>query len=607
MGDILESCACKIDICDKNKNILENNYQEEEEEEEEEEYDEEQQFLGIVKKESKTVYKLPSDVINMKVKANYISEHNTNPWSVYEELADIGFGTYGIVKKACLKNQPDIIRAIKIIPKERLIKGLNDTKLSNIILILKNIDHPNIMKVYELFVDENNYYMVTEFYDQNDLYTHINKVKFMSSIVVKLIMQQLFNAVAYLHAKGIFHGDIKLENIMLYSTSNYSKIRFSMINRSLNSNIKLQDEINNSYRKQKISKTSENVVNDMLNYEIKLIDFGCSNIFSKRGEKKTGIIGTSMYCSPEVIDNLYDEKCDEWACGVLMYILLCGEPPFDGDSEEEIFKKVKKCQYNFNPKPFRYVSDNCIDLITKLLEPNKNKRIRAIDALRHPFFKETFDPDKALTQNKDLSLVSQLSRIKRPYSKFHQAVISYLTSNYISKDEEKKLRTLFRYIDYDRKNYLTKEKISKILLEKGKLLNDEIIQNILNSFDFDQNGSIEYHEYLIGLCDKKLLFSKYNLRRFFNVIDIGKKGYLNSDDIKYFVFQNKEIKNEAFVEYLKQFGMKINDKLYFDDLEFIIKNNCSLNFKKEINGNNKKKDKLKNNELDIYEDVNDNN
>ena len=59
-----------------------------------------------------------------------------------------------------------------------------------------------------------------------------------------------------------------------------------------------------------------------------------------------------MYCSPEVIDDLYDEKCDEWSCGVLMYILLCGEPPFQDEIEEEIFKKVKKCEYDFSPPQF---------------------------------------------------------------------------------------------------------------------------------------------------------------------------------------------------------------------------------------------------------------
>ena len=604
MGGILQSCECKIDCCNKNKNILENNNNEDsdEYEDEDEEYDENEKFIGIVKKQTKKHFSLPSDVINMKVRANTIIEHNVDPWSIYEELEEIGFGAYGVVKKVCLKTNRDTIRAIKIIPKDMLNQGFDDEKLSNEILILKNLDHPNIMKIYEFFEDEKNYYMVTDFYDQQNLCQNIDKLYFMNQITVKLIMEQLFSAVAYLHSMGVFHGDIKLENVMLYSTTKYTKNRFSMINRNLNNNIQLQDEINDSFKKNKYSKKSINIVNDMLNYEIKLIDFGCSKIFSKRGERKSGIIGTSIYCSPEVIDNLYDEKCDEWSCGVLMYILLCGEPPFTGDTEEEIFEQVKKCEYNFNPEPFKYVSANCIDLIKKLLETNKNKRIKAADALSHPFFTENFNPDKALTQNKDLSLIEKLSEIKRPYSKFHEAVISYMCTNYLSKDEEKKLRAVFRYIDYDRKNYLTKENIEKRLMENGKLITKEKIQYILNAFDFDKNGHVEYQELLIGLCDKNLLFSRYNLKRFFDMIDRNRKGYLNSNDIENFAFQNKTIKEKALKEYLKQFGMKIDEKLYFDKFVKMIKNNCSL---EEIDNNNKiineGENKKEINGLDIYE------
>ena len=599
MGEILESCECRTPCCNKNKDNLENNTQEESEEEEE--YDEQEQFGGgIVNKSTKDFYRLPSDIINMKVKANNIIGHKTNPWSVYKELEEIGFGTYGVVKKVCLIDNPDIIRAIKIIPKESLIEGYDEDKLSNEIFILKNLDHPNIMKIYEFFDDENYYYMVTEYCDQDNLYKNINKLNCLNQIVVKLIMEQLFNAVAYLHSKGVFHGDIKLENIMLYSTTKYKKARFSLINRSLNNNVNLQNEMNNSYKQKKYTSNSLNFVNDMLNYEIKLIDFGCSKIFSKRGEKKSGIIGTSIYCSPEVIDNLYDEKCDEWACGVLMYILISGEPPFDGEKEEEIFKKIKKCEYNFEPEPFKYVSENCINLIKKLLEPNKNKRIKAIDALKHPFFTENFNPGKALTQNKDLSLIEKLSKIKKPFSKFHEAIISYMCSNFLSKDEEKKLRAVFRYIDYDRKNFLTKENIEKILKENGQLLSEEKIKNILNAFDFDENGSVEYQEYLIGLCDKNLLFSKNNLKNCFDMIDNKKKGYIDSEDIKNFAFQDKTINDIALKAYLEQFGMKIENKLYFDDFAFIIKNNCSFdnNINKDEN-KNEEKNQLNNNGLNI--------
>ena len=603
---MIQTCACEMGCCRKQNSDFDNRM-DYNETYEEEEYDDEQQFVGKVQQNSQRLYQLPSDIIKMKVKANQVIQHKTNPWSLYQEIGDIGFGTYGKVKKAFLKSNPEIIRAIKIIPKERLINGVDEEKLTNEILILKNLDHPNIMKLYEFFDDEEYYYMVTEYFDQEDLYGKMIKLNYMNQIIVKFLMGQIFNAVAYLHSKGVFHGDIKLENIMLYSTTRHSKQRFTMINQELSKSIDLQNEINNSYKTNKTEK-SPNLVDEMLNYEIKLIDFGCSKIFSKKGERKSGIIGTSMYCSPEVIDDLYDEKCDEWSCGVLMYILLCGEPPFEGNTEEEIFKKIKKCEYNFDKRQFKYVSRNCIDLIKKLLEPKIKRRIKAIDALRHPFFTETFNPDTALTKNKDLSLIEKLSEIKRPYSKFHEAVSSYMCANYISKDEEKKLRAVFRYIDYDRKNYLTKEKIEKSLKENGQLVTEDKIQSILKAFDFDENGVIEYQEYLNGLCDKTLLFSEKNLKRFFVLIDEGKKGYLDSKDIKYFAFQDKTVNDEAIKEYLKQFGMKIDDKLYFDNFVYIIQNNCSLDPKDNEKETEKKIKKEHHYSLDfpnIYEEDND--
>jgi calcium-dependent protein kinase len=596
-----------MDCCNKEENRLDSRA-EYEDIQEEEEYDDEQQFVGAVKQYSNRLFRLPSDIINMKVRANQVIQHKTNPWSLYLELEDIGFGTYGKVKKACLLSNPEIIRAIKIISKERLMNGIDEEKLSNEILILKNLDHPNIMKLFEFFDDEEYYYMVTEYCDQNDLYQKMTKVYCMNEIVVKFLMGQIFSAVAYLHSKGVFHGDIKLENIMLYSTSKYSKQRFTMINKQLNKSIDLQNEINNYFRTKQNNQNSINIIDEMLNYEIKLIDFGCSKIFTRKGERKSGIIGTTMYCSPEVIDDLYDEKCDEWSCGVLMYILLSGEPPFEGDTEEEIFRKIKKCEYNFNKEQFKFVSKNCIDLIKKLLEPKINRRIRAIDALRHPFFTETFNIDTVLTQNKDLSLMGKISEIKKPYSKFHEVVTSYMCSNYISKDEEKKLRAVFRYIDYDRKNYLTKEKIEKRLKENGQLVTEDKIKYILNAFDFDENGMIEYQEYINGLCDKTLLFSENNLKKLFELIDEGNKGYLDSKDIKYFAFQDKMVNDEAFKEYLKQFGMKIDDKLDFDNFMYIIQNNCSLDPKDKYNDNIKEKDNtLLHNDENIYEeDFNDN-
>jgi calcium-dependent protein kinase len=404
-------------------------------------------------------------------------------------------------------------------------------------------------------------------------------------------MEQVLNAIAYLHSKGVIHGDIKLENIMLYTTTKSARERFTMINKQLSYDPSLQMEIENSYRegsesKREASSKSTIVVNNMLNYEIKLIDFGCSKLFTKHGERKSGIIGTSIYCSPEVIDDLYDEKCDEWSCGILMYLLLCGEPPFDGETDKEIFEKIKKGKYSFSLPHFKNVSNNCKDLIKKLLEPKISRRIKAKDALKHPFFTESFNPEEALTQNKDITIIKRLETLKLIQSQFHQAIISYMSSNYISKDEEKKLRTVFRYIDYDNKSFLTKAKIEKVLKEYGILCTEEKLQRILEVLDVDKDGVVEYQEFIQGLCDKCTLFNEFNLKNVFAIMDEDNKGYLTSDDIKNFAFPNKTVNKEAITEYLNQFGMKIDDKLKFDSFVYIIQNNCSLNDKDNINNIN---------------------
>ena len=247
------------------------------------------------------------------------------------------------------------------------------------------------------------------------------------------------------------------------------------------------------------------------------------------------------------------------------------------ETEEEIFEKIKKLQYDFSPPEFKNVSENCKNLIKKLLEPKISRRIRAQDALKHPFFSESFNPDKVLTRNKDLSIIEKLPTLKVPHSQFHRAILSYMCTNYISKDEEKKLRAVFRYMDYDGKSFLTKSKIEKALKDNGNLITVYKIQNIIEALDFDKNGVIEYQEYIQGLCNKNALFNEFNLKNVFVLLDTDNKGYLTSTDIKNFAFPEKTVNDEAIKEYLKQFGMKIDDKLSFDDFVYIIQNNCSLN------------------------------
>ena len=450
MGNVVESCKQHVHCCNNDDKVMET---------ETDEYSESLSSSGENGSDNddatddiNRIEGSQKDLIDMKVKVNdLVMERQISPWKYYKHLLTLGSGTYGTVKKVSLINNPSTIRAMKIISKENIMEGVDNSKLIDEVTILKKLDHPNIMKIYECYVDKDNFYIISDFCDQGDLLGKLEKLGKMNEIVVKFLMEQILNAVAYLHSKNVLHGDIKLENILLYTASKKLGRRFTNINMDINHLIDLRREIN---RNNSVTKRSRNYVNDMLNYEIKLIDFGCSKYFvnKKKHQKLSGIIGTTLYCSPEVVDDLYDEKSDEWSCGVLMYILLCGEPPFQGDTDEEIFQKIKKCEYNFDLKEFKSVSENCKDLIRKLLEPKKKKRIKASDALKHPFFTEFFNPSEAMTEFKDLNILKKLLQYEKPISKFHEAMHAFICNNFISKDEEKKLRALFRYVDKNDKN-----------------------------------------------------------------------------------------------------------------------------------------------------------
>ena len=593
MGAIVDSCKSTIKCCDSDdergylRTLTENlssdsgkNFNNEDES-----FSESDQEL----KEKKEAIK---DINNIKITSNNIfMQHNNSPWKFYEELEQLGVGNYGVVKKVRLIKNPEVIRAMKIIPEENIIKGERESLIDEI-EILKGLEHPNIMKVYESFVYENNYYIISEMCDQGHLLSKMEKLERMDQIVVKFLMEQIFNAVAYLHSKNILHGDIKLENILLYTASNRGGRRFTYINQDFNENESLTEDINKNYGTKEVSSQGKNYIKDMMNYEIKLIDFGCSKYFVRKNKKKklSGIIGTSIYCSPEVIDNLYDEKCDEWACGVLMYILLCGQPPFYGDYEEEIFEKIKSCEYDFTHPAFKKVSKNCKDLIRKLLEPKKQYRIKASDALKHPFFTESFDPNSAMTENKDLTMLKQFINPIRYASKFHEAIIAFLSANYLSVDEENNLRTLFRYMDKDGKNAITKEAMKKCLNEINIKISDEELDSVFESVDDNGSGYIEYQEFLRNACDIKNLLSQSNLKNVFHTIS-GNKETICGEDIKKFIFHDTTVHEDTLKDYFEQFGMKYGDTIIFDEFFAMIKKNKKLRHRERKKRNKRDENK----------------
>ena len=555
MGTIIKSCK---ESCGR-------------ESEDENSEDEEKPLAPIEYSRYSTIIPKKSIDATVKIK-NLFKEHFSDPWKVYKELATLGEGSFGVVKKVCLINHEETIRAMKIIPKEIVQVDENGRNLSDEIGILKNLEHPNIMKIYECFDDEENVYIISEFCDEGDLLSKMDKVKSLNEIVVKYLMGQIFDAIAYLHTNRVFHGDIKLENVMLYKASKRRGRGFTLINTDLKQKKNLQKEIDKSFNQKTFkTKKSFSYILDMNDYVVKLIDFGCCKYLAKKKDNGlTGIVGTSIYCSPEVIDDLYDEKSDEWSCGVLMYILLCGVPPFEGENDEEIYAKIKRGKFSFDKPEFKNVSENCKKLIKRLLEFDPKKRIKASDALHHEFFRENYNP-AAIIQDVEVEDIKKILKVEKLPSTFHELIEAYLCFNFISKEEENKLKNLFKYLDHKEKNRLIKSDFEKAFKDNNIECTEEDINRIMEAIDSDGNNSIEYQEFLRAMCDKEALHNDENLKSAFDNIDEDKKGFINVQDIKNFIFKKKEIEQNKFINYLNKIGMDLETQLKYDDFVDIIR------------------------------------
>ena len=139
---------------------------------------------------------------------------------------------------------------------------------------------------------------------------------------------------------------------------------------------------------------------------IKIANFGTSKIFEK-GEVQRKLVGSSHYIAPEVLKKSYNEKCDIWSCGVIMYLLLSARQPFEGKDDNDIMESVAIGKYDLEKAPFDKLSPDALDLIRKCLTMNFKQRISAQDALKHRWFKEN-ESQKMLNEINDENTMKTL-------------------------------------------------------------------------------------------------------------------------------------------------------------------------------------------------------
>ena len=291
------------------------------------------------------IYKVNNNTFN----TFYLSKINNNSININSNTSfqgkienyilgkELGKGSFALVRLSTNKITKEKF-AIKIYSKFNLLDFEKRNSVKNEISVLKQLDHENIMKLYEVIDTPKNLYLILEYINGislNEYMKHLSGMKIKED-KCKKIFYQIVNAINYCKSKNIYHRDIKLENILL-----------------INENL------------------------------VKIIDFGFSIKCPKNTYQKF-LCGTPNYMSPEIINKHYyiPEYSDIWSLGVLLFIMLTGNFPFKANTEEVLCRKVNKCEFIIP----NFLSQNCHDLIKKMLIVEPNKRISTETILCHEWF-----------------------------------------------------------------------------------------------------------------------------------------------------------------------------------------------------------------------------
>ena len=420
-----------------------------------------------------------------------VTEEKGNPSKKYKPKKMLGSGSFGCVYEAKNTVFGNSV-AMKVIKKDKN-NELDEQEIRNEIDILKKLSHPNIVKIYEFYISDNHYYIITEYCKGGELFSYIKNKYTERQLAV--LFYQVFSGLWYLHENKILHRDIKLENIMISD-------------------------------KEKDNSTGEEL------FWVKIIDFGTAKLFEKN-KKEKDVVGSSYYIAPEVLKQNYNEKCDTWSVGVILYMTLVGRAPFDGKDDEEIINKISSVDYNKDePKLIKH-SPEVRDLVSKLLEKDIDKRYSAKEALEHPWFEKY--GGRALFSNFNEEEIKPYIDNLLNYSfnsKIQQLVIAFLVHNLPNTESSNLILKIFRHFNKSGNCKLSKDElVNGLYAYKPKEEVDKIIDNLFLLLDGDNDGFVEYEEFLRACIKRKQILTTTYLKYAFKFIDKEKTGTLNAQKI----------------------------------------------------------------------------
>jgi len=495
-------------------------------------------------------------------------EKVTDPFKIYMEISEIGNGSMGkvihvekkkehiggsaytpdknrtksIVKRMFLRKTKDsqdrksffehspkesalvfepikIDYAMKMIHLQRIQKGFYD-ELRNEIEILRRLDHPNIVKIYEIYDLENQIYVIMELCSGGDLWSRCPcNEKRASKIIASLT-----SAVSHMHKMGFCHRDIKMENIMLE-------------NRSADA-------------------------------QIKLIDFGLSTKF-QRDERLTDDVGTIYTMAPEVLHCEYTNQADMWSIGVIAYILLSNQKPFRAFKRRHIIQKIVQNDFNFEHKIWTDVSIEAMDFIKSLMEPDTEKRITAERALASEWLTmydddEVVDPEFLHQLQQKMCVHAKSSILK----KMSLLIVAHRSPG----SDVSSLRKAFNKYDENNDGLISFEEFQSALDKFG--YKEESLREMFLELDLDNSGMISYTEFVAATLETQGRIEEDKIAEAFNRIDDDGTGKLSMENLRSLMGQ--VAKSQLLRSTIDDIDLNNDGMVSYNEFRTLFEKNASL-------------------------------
>lgn len=400
----------------------------------------------------------------------------------YELGRELGRGEFGVTYLATDKSTGEVF-ACKSISKKKLRTRVDIEDVRREVEIMKHLpNHPNIVSLKDTYEDDNAVHLVMELCEGGELFDRIVARGHYTERAAAAVTRTIVEVIQMCHKHGVMHRDLKPENFLFGNKKESAPL--------------------------------------------KAIDFGLS-VFFKPGERFNEIVGSPYYMAPEVLKRNYGQEVDVWSAGVILYILLCGVPPFWAETEQGVAQAIIRSVVDFKRDPWPKVSDSAKDLVKKMLNPDPKLRLTAQEVLDHPWLQNAKKaPNVSLgeTVRARLKQFSVMNKLKKRALR--------VIAEHLSVEEAAGIKEGFQLMDTGNKGKIDINELRAGLNKLGHQMADADLQILMDAGDVDKDGFLNYGEFVAISVHLKKMGNDEHLRKAFQFFDRNESGYIEIDELR---------------------------------------------------------------------------